>query len=292
MTPAFKQFMTGIIDYAGMFPPAALDPGTALKNYRTYLGTEFRWMLNNFILPVSKLSLTEPADDLSLSVIIKDPVSEDEKKMLSQWAPRIQALETVLPEKPDTPSEVAACLEDFRAQAAGAGRAGIFVETTGPERFSTVIEVLARINRSSSGGRFGFKLRCGGADKAAVPSPERVAAVIASCRDHDIPLKFTAGLHHPFFGFSESLGTVRHGFINIFSAALLAFSCSLCKEEIRACLTDGNKKSFVFSGTGFSWQGRSVGIDAIERLRREKVIGFGSCSFEEPLADLVSLKLL
>ena len=33
---ALRALLTGIVDYAGLFPPAALDMTTAVRNYASY----------------------------------------------------------------------------------------------------------------------------------------------------------------------------------------------------------------------------------------------------------------
>src|SRR5207244_5130871 len=45
----------------------------------------------------------------------------------------------------------------------------------------------------------GFKLRCGGLEAASFPTAEQIAFVLARCSDSagEVPIKFTAGLHHP-----------------------------------------------------------------------------------------------
>src|SRR5262249_54512590 len=63
-----------------------------------------------------------------------------------------------------------------------------------------------------------FKLRCGGLEASTFPSVEQVSAAIAACRDASVPLKFTAGLHHPIRHFSGEVQTKMHGFINVFVA--------------------------------------------------------------------------
>src|SRR5262249_2074692 len=64
----------------------------------------------------------------------------------------------------------------------------------------------------------GFKLRCGGAAPSEYPSPTDVMWVIERCHMTAIPLKFTAGLHHPIRHFNDAAGTYMHGFINVFVA--------------------------------------------------------------------------
>lgn len=45
----------GLIDYAGLYPPAKLGMAAAVDNYATYLHSRESWMLGRFICPVSRL---------------------------------------------------------------------------------------------------------------------------------------------------------------------------------------------------------------------------------------------
>ena len=53
---SLKAFISGIIDYAGLFPPAGLALGQAFNNYVYYMQSEHKYMLNRFIIPVNKLN--------------------------------------------------------------------------------------------------------------------------------------------------------------------------------------------------------------------------------------------
>src|SRR5689334_25418459 len=50
-----RAMMKDAIDYAGLFPPAALDMATAVRNYDTYRLSPHAWMLGRFIVPVARL---------------------------------------------------------------------------------------------------------------------------------------------------------------------------------------------------------------------------------------------
>ncbi len=53
---SLKNFLSKIIDYAGMFPPANLDLKSAFNNYLDYISNSpYSWMLAKFIIPASKL---------------------------------------------------------------------------------------------------------------------------------------------------------------------------------------------------------------------------------------------
>lgn len=50
-----RTLLAGIVDYAGLFPPAKLDMPAAVRNYASYLSGPHSWMLGRFIVPVSRL---------------------------------------------------------------------------------------------------------------------------------------------------------------------------------------------------------------------------------------------
>jgi hypothetical protein len=138
----------------------------------------------------------------------------------------------------------------------------------------------------------GFKLRCGGLDAAAFPDPGRVAHVIGACRDNGLSLKFTAGLHHPVRHFDRNLGTKTHGFLNVFGAGVLAHALGVGERQLREIIEDEDPGSFGLDEEGFEWKQYLALPDEIVKARREFVISFGSCSFDEPRADLRAMGIL
>ena len=53
--------LSGLIDYAGLFPPASLAMAAAVANYDAYLRGEYSWILGRFIVPVARLEEFEKA---------------------------------------------------------------------------------------------------------------------------------------------------------------------------------------------------------------------------------------
>jgi hypothetical protein len=137
----------------------------------------------------------------------------------------------------------------------------------------------------------GFKLRCGGTDAAAFPTPEQVAGTITACRGAGVPLKFTAGLHHPLRHFDAGVRTPMHGFLNVFVAGVLATVHGLGEDEVRRIVEDEDAGHFVFTDQECRWGDWAVAVAQIVAARRA-VVSFGSCSFDEPRADLRALRLL
>ena len=108
------------------------------------------------------------------------------------------------------------------------------------------------------GGR--VKLRCGG---AAVPSVEQVALVVTCCREVGVPFKATAGLHHAMRRGEE------HGFLNLLAATTAPL------PELESVLAEEDFAALDLSS-----------------VDRGLFVGFGSCSWREPVDDLIELGLL
>ncbi len=103
-----------------------------------------------------------------------------------------------------------------------------------------------------------------------------------------MPLKFTAGLHHPVRRLDPGLGVTMHGFVNVFAAGVLAHARRLGEEQLRVILEDEDAGDFVFDEAGLCWRDHRAGTAEIVAARR-RVVSFGSCSFDEPHDDLRAL---
>ena len=56
MSPSLRALLHGIIDYAGLFPPANLPLDQAVRNYARYCTEPDSWMLGRFVCPVTELA--------------------------------------------------------------------------------------------------------------------------------------------------------------------------------------------------------------------------------------------
>src|SRR5688500_1293567 len=50
---SLRALLDGLIDYAGLFPPATLDMQAAVARYARYRAGERAWMLGRFVVPSS-----------------------------------------------------------------------------------------------------------------------------------------------------------------------------------------------------------------------------------------------
>jgi hypothetical protein len=67
---------------------------------------------------------------------------------------------------------------------------------------------------------------------------------------------------------------------------------SMGEAEIEAVLVEERADAFEFGPTGLAWRRRFLKFDEIATARERFAHSFGSCSFDEPLADLRGLGLL
>jgi hypothetical protein len=301
MSPAISRLLSKSIDYAGLFPPASLPMSEAIEKFKQYLNGRESWIVSSIVLPIDRLTEIVGSFDnvpCRLTAIprrTEDPhlwlgrLEEDCSHLRSFLAahPQVafQALEIPLP-KPGGTSEMAKRVEELVPLL---NEHRVFLElppgdSSFREELDAAIAALERHRLSL----WGIKLRMGGTVPDAFPSVALVADVLATVRDHQVPVKFTAGLHHPLRHWNNDLGAHMHGFINVLLAAMFAHACRLPPKNIETILADERSKDFVFDGNVARWLDLPIRTEQIEDLRR-LIVGFGSCSVDEPLADLRAL---
>ncbi len=138
---------------------------------------------------------------------------------------------------------------------------------------------------------FGYKLRTGGVTADAFPTSEEIAGTLVTAAQAAVPIKFTAGLHHPIRQHRDEVKTKMHGFLNVLGAALLTAEHGWDRAQATTMLEDEDPDSFTFNDESFAWREWKIDVSRL-RERRRYVTTFGSCSFDEPRDDLRALKLL
>lgn len=287
-----REALSGLIDYAGLFPPASLSMEEAVAEYRAARTGPHAWLVERFICPAGRLlelagilSATMTGNEEPWSLVVTARATdaglvEDFRAEMSGGAD-VLVIETVFPDGGDA-GAVAGVLGTFDAV--------VFFEVPWQSDFVASLDVLAAV-RESSGRALGAKIRCGGVTPAAFPSPEVLARFLAECRDRRIPVKATAGLHHPIRHVDPVTGFTHHGFLNLLAALALAYQgaqVSLLAEV----LGDDDGTAFTLDVRGLSWRSHTVDAVALAGVRRELFAGYGSCSFDEPVTDLSALGML
>lgn len=304
MVASLRALLSGIIDYAGLFPPAGLPLDQAVRDYLRYRQEPESWMLARFICPATQLGDLGPyaaafpaGHTLDVSALAgggADPVEFSRNLARDQGAVQhFQELHkgrvTADVQEVRLPADIGdlpwSALRTMQAETGAA----VFCEAT-TRGNPQVIPQLARALKEQlpASGIAGVKLRTGGLEAAAFPSCEQVAFVVAACRDAAVPLKFTAGLHHPIRHYNAGVKTYMHGFLNIFVAGVLAHARGLGEAQLRPVIEDEDPAHFAFDEGGLRWRDCRATTEEI-RAARKLVTSFGSCSFDEPRDDLRAL---
>lgn len=314
LTSSARALLTGLVDYAGLFPPAALSMQAAVEQYARDKAGEHEWMLGRFICPVARLEefsrLAAPlmpgthgtsgyreharGEPWSLSALIDTKTPEDLRRALSAIA--------AFNDRHAQEDQGRAVIDCLELKAADVGFIDAAVETIPPELYP-FFELPAGVDprgfvAALAGQRAAAKIRTGGVTPDLFPSPEHVADFLLACVAAEVPFKATAGLHHACRGpyrltyEPDSPSGVMHGFLNLFAAAVFARVARLSRDEVAQLLTETNPSVLVFSEQGLSWRGHAAQTAQIAKVRESFALSFGSCSFDEPVQELSALGLI
>jgi hypothetical protein len=294
--------LNSAIDYAGLFPPAGLDMPEAVRNYAAYRDSERAWALGRLIVPVSRL---DEFEDVAGKFLERSGTGRAWRLSALGGSDRISDLKRILDfnqrhsaASPDSGAAVIDTLELKARSAEEIGRdTGIMVKHVETyfevPIFDDTPALIAAV--AGTGGR--AKVRTGGVTPDLFPSAEDLGRFISLCAGAQVPFKATAGLHHPIRSIHRlnydplSPTGMMHGFLNLFLAAAF-LRTGMSGELAEQLLTEEDIEAFSFAGEEISWRARRLTCDQLLDARRQFVISFGSCSFEEPLDDLKALHLL
>lgn len=293
---AMRALMVRLVDYAGLFPPAALSMEAAVERYGQYRFGADDWALGRFVIPARRLDEFEAATsryDLAhwrLSALIGEEAEADFARVVAfnEKHGCIDMVEGKAGSADDVARLAALVPADIRA----------WFEV---EPGESLAEVLAALNAAGHGA----KLRTGGVTPEMIPSADTVARFLLSCAHAGVRFKATAGLHHALRSAhrltyaDDSPTALMHGFINLFLAAAVALDAveltvaeDAALATIAALLEDQDPLAFTWKLNHVAWRRYRLDAPLLARVREVFARSFGSCSFEEPLADLRALRWL
>jgi hypothetical protein len=254
-----------LIDYAGLFPPANLPIDAALTEYEQAREGAASWMLSRFIVKAADLdalrALAGGREDIELTVITPPAMFEMVAAARREGWATIASLEVPLGD-----GAIDACARSARA--AQLDDLPTYIELS---RGRLAMDELAQRG-------LGAKLRCGGVEPSAYPSVHEVATFVATAVDAGVPFKATAGLHHPIRHFNEGAGVMMHGFLNLLLAAARAGDVD--RGGLEAIIAEQDPTALPLRD------------ETLLRRGRKRFVSYGSCSFDEPVADLRALHVL
>jgi hypothetical protein len=247
-----------LFDDAGLFPPARRPMAEALEAHEAARSGPHKALVGPFLCPLARLDELDacvaagvPAPP-RLSLVIYRGEAQPRRAIVRAGVVQIE-----VPLGVTLPREALRVRRYFELPPDGDVEAAV----------DEVLRLRARV-----------KVRCGGVTPDMVPAPRRLADVLAACAARRVPLKATAGLHHPFRHHETALGGPQHGFLNLLAAASAAVAGAHPDELVKLLETE-------------EADGASL-VDRIDRHARDLVTAIGTCSIDEPVADLERLGLL
>ncbi len=318
-TRSIHTLMSGLVDYAGLYPPAKLDMATSVDKYATYLRDPHSWMLGRFILPVSRLEEfrleahrllpttpppatnggTDPSgkpweEPWKLSAIIDGDLNEN-----------LDAIFAFNHEHQD-PKKGLANIDAIEIKGSTVGFIDSALDTIPEELFPFFEIPLGAPGKPAdtrgliaclAGTDAAAKIRTGGVTADAFPACESIADFLVGAAAADVAFKATAGLHHPVRAEypltyePKCPRGVMHGFLNVFLGATLARETGDA-ALVAKLLGETDPRAFRASDDGIRWNDRLLRTDSIDETRGLFALSYGSCSFDEPVDELKSLGML
>ncbi len=319
---SLKVFMNELLDYAGMFPPAQLSLEESLKNYAEYLSHEYEDMLGKFVLPANKIDetisflnthnsfLKVGKRKANFSIILSTCKNfSDFPSILHKDFQNIKLLSKNFETSLDILSIEFLPAEDiliansnkrieeylsilFQQFSALNKKIEYFCEIPLNDNFNKKINEIFDYNRCNSDNQVQIKIRTGGVKKDQIPPTKKIAQFISLCAQKKLGIKATAGLHVPIPNFNQEVGTVLHGFLNVFSSMMLLYKGDISEEEIEEIISNYTYEDFKFSQDGLKIRNFLLTNKEIENLRKKYIKSFGTCSFLEPIEHLIDHKIL
>ena len=292
---ALRALLAGVVDYAGLFPPARLDMATALGNYASYRAHDDAWMLGRFVVPVARLeefdrTLRALGDDdrpeWRLSAVLG---AEYERDIAMVRAFNVAHAGRVSVDSLEVP---VASEQEIERVAAASGNASValFAEVPVDPDPMAMFAVIKRAGIAA-------KIRTGGVTPDAFPSAESVARFLRRGVDAGVRIKATAGLHHPLSGeypVTYDAGapvSTMYGYLNVFLAAGFMKEGMRDGDAIRL-LGERSANAFLITSGAIAWGDSRLSAVQLRRMRNELAVSFGSCSFREPTEELRALTIL
>lgn len=271
----------------------------AMRNYSEYLRGPHAWILGRFVIPIARLAEFDAvsADLLSngegssawrLAALAGDDLAADVQAALKFNCRHWQR------------SELGHAIIDTIEVRAQPGVDPELARAAVPDFFTLYLEtasgnpaaILESVQRSGARA----KIRMGGVTGDAFPAPGSVIDFLAACAAGRLAFKATAGLHHlirseyPLTYESGSERAAMYGFLNVFAAAAALYA-GASPDNAHDILMESDLNAFRFDAAGITWRGLVISTDEILSAR-DYSASFGSCSFREPVDELLAAGLI
>jgi hypothetical protein len=284
-------YLRGLVDDAAVFPPGNAPLEEALAAHRRHQSAPYAALVGPLVIGDRHLpelrrlveGTEQTGEPLAVAVVVSGGAGALEPT--ARWADapalRLAGLEVAL--RDSATGELA---HNARRILAAVDALGIDPDDTPvyvemprlygspptPDWFGALDELAA--------GDLRVKLRTGGEDADAFPSPYELGGCIEAALDRELPFKCTAGLHRAIRHRDDRTGFEHHGFLNVLAATRAALDGAVV-DDLAKVLVEPDAAALTGSLDPDSWE-----------RARPWFRSFGSCSIGEPLEDLTALGLL
>lgn len=290
---AVSAALAGLIDYAGLFPPAGLSLDVVVDHYGRYRAGRHAWMLGRLVVPADRLKEAEAA-------AARAGASVDDPWRVSALVGTADQGEIVAGAVIDAHHRPRRLRVESVEAVAGSANDIERLAVMWPSAFERYVEIAAEpdpapLMAALSHTGLSAKIRAGGVTPDRFPTTAQLARFLVRARDAGVPMKATAGLHHAVRGDYRltyepgSATSTMHGFVNLVLAATLLLAGKIDEELADACLDDDRPDALKLSGRAGAWLNGVVTYSELAHARRALLRSVGSCSFEEPVAEIEAL---
>jgi hypothetical protein len=311
MTQAMRTLLSGLIDYAGLFPPAKLGMQEAVECFARNGAGNFEWVQGRFICPASRLQEFSRAAAPLMPGTHATSGYPEHADIAEPWR-----VSVIIDGRLEDNLRAIAAFNDHHASEDHGQAAvdAVEVRASDAQTIEDALEVIPDeifpffelpvamdcrgLIAALSGTASAAKVRTGGVTPEAFPTSEQLAAFLVACAAADVPLKATAGLHHPVraeYPLTYEPGCARatmHGFLNVFLAAAFVRMRHIDGRAATAILENRDPSLFKITDEGVRWHDQFLETTQLAQVRESFALSYGSCSFEEPINELKGLGLL
>jgi hypothetical protein len=283
---ADDAWVSRLVDDAAWFPPGSLPLDQAIPAHDDHLASDHAYVVGPLLLADRELpavaSLTaDRSEPVVAHLVISGGAGAIEPALA--LAERNDRLQVVGVESAARDDDLASAVRRVATIAASAPEEIMFwVELPPLDADLPTAGWLQGLDEIAIAG-YGLKYRTGGETADAYPSEAQLAHVIDAALDREVPTKLTAGLHRAVRHRAPEDGFEHHGFLNVL-AAFDAGRDGAGPADVAELLSSRD-------GAELAARLQARGPQAASSTRRA-FVSFGSCSIDEPVADLRALGLM
>lgn len=282
----------GLIDDAAIFPPGLSPLAEAVQTHRELRRSPLARHIGPFLLRASWwqefAALGTDDDDVDVVLICRpDEDAGDVASAIRGLAEHTEPQHHVRLRGIELPWAGEAAADGTATLLAGLSPDAVVAFEIDGAAADVELAAIARCRRVVTLGKF----RTGGIRPEDSPPPERLAKVISAAVRQQVPVKFTAGLHHAVTGPHGPGGSVQFGVLNVMAAVRQAISLAPNESHPTAAVDTLSATLMRTDATSLAAEAMSLDVGGADAIR-SVFASFGCCGVTEPLTELAALGVI